>query len=218
MEANQVVPRYEELLKDTGVIFVHDEVTRIDLENRQVELKSGTQYPYSNLVLSVGSITGYFGIEGAKAHSFPLRSRADAIAIDRHLRQCLQEARETSDSQRRRQLLTVATIGAGPSGVEMAGTLADLLPKWYESMGGDPQEVRAILLDRESEILQGDLNDSLREVAWERLQKRTVPVEIILDAPASAVRPDAVEYRRGDRSETQQPLPQFGPPASPLIP
>jgi NADH dehydrogenase len=128
MEAPQVIPRFSELLCDSGIIFVQDTVEAVDLQNQKVNLVSGNSYQYSNLVLALGSVTGYFGTEGAQVHALPFRTQQDAIAIDRHLRDCLQRALQIADPQQRLQLLTVAVVGGGPSGVEMAATLADFLP------------------------------------------------------------------------------------------
>jgi len=202
MDAFQVVPRFTELLKGSGVIFVQDTVQAIDLHQRQVKLTSGTSYNYSNLVLALGSVTGYFGVEGAKENALPFWTQKDAIAIDRHLRECLQKAAQTEDPEQRRKLLTVGVIGGGPSGIEMAATLADLLPHWYAALKGNPQEVRVVLINHGKEILKGDINSHLRETAEQELQKRTVPIEMLLGAEATAIRSNAIEYRRDGKSET----------------
>lgn len=202
MEAPQVIPRFSELLHDSGVIFVQDTVEAVDLHNQKVNLVSGNSYQYSNLVLALGSVTGYFGVEGAQVHALPFRTQQDAIAIDRHLRDCLQRALQIADPQQRLQLLTVAVVGGGPSGVEMAATLADFLPHWYGALGGNPQEIRVVLLNHGQEILKGDINDPLRSIAETQLQKRAVPTEILAGVRVTAVRPHAVEYQRGDRTET----------------
>ncbi len=202
MDAMQVVPRYEDLLQGTGVTFVQDCVQAIDLNAREVKLASGTNYNYNNLVLALGSVTDYFGVEGAKENSLPFWTQADAIALDRHLRDCLQQARHTRDADWRRQLLTVAIVGAGPSGVEIAATLADLLPHWYGALGGNPREIRVIILSHGQEILEGDINSHLRSTAQIELIKRDVPVEFILGAAATAIRPQEVEYKKGDRTLT----------------
>lgn len=202
MEAMQVVPRYDELLKGSGVIFVQDAVQGIDLHQQEVKLTSGTTYNYSNLVLAVGSITGYFGVEGAKEYALPLWSQQDAIAIDRHLRDCLQRAVQIEDPQQRRMLLTVVVVGGGPSGVEMAATLADLLPHWYAGLGGNSEEIRVVLLNHGEEILKGDINSHLRQTAEQQLQQRAVPVEMLLGAEATAVYPNAIEYKRDGKNET----------------
>ena len=136
MQDEQVLPRYEELLEGSKVAFVQDKVTKIDLEQQQIELASGLSYDYRFLVLGVGSTQGYFGTEGAKENAFAFRTREDAVKLETHLRECLQKASQTKDTQTQRSLLTFVVTGAGPSGVEMAATLADLLPSWYAKLGG----------------------------------------------------------------------------------
>lgn len=202
MDESQVVPRFEELLEGSGVTFVQDAVQAIDLHQQRITLASGTSCSYSNLVLALGSVTGYFGVEGAKDYALPFREGKDAIALDHRSRECLNKAIQTQDIEERRRLLTFAIIGGGPTGVELAATLADLLPPWYEAMGGQPQEIRVVLLNRGSEILKGDVNDPLRDTAYEELQKRAVKVEVLTEAQATAVRPDSLEYEYGDKVET----------------
>ena len=203
MTPDQVVPRYDELLKRSGIIFVQDTVQAIDLHERQVQLASGNSYGYSNLVLALGSVTGYFGAEGAEENALPFRTQADAIAIDRHLRDRLQQASQLPDAEQRRMLLTTAVVGAGASGVEMAGTLADLLPQWYQALGGDPQEVRVVLVNHGTEILAGDINSRLRDTAEMSLQHgRTVPVEFLFGAKVTAIRPNLIEYQRENQAQT----------------
>ncbi|MGA7934245.1 MAG: NAD(P)/FAD-dependent oxidoreductase [Kovacikia sp.] len=202
MDANQVVPRYAELLNHSGVIFVQDTAQSIDLQQRQVQLVGGDCYGYSNLVLALGSVAGYFGVEGAQENAFSFRTQADAIAIDRHLRDCLQRAVQMEAGEQRRHLLTTAVIGAGPSGVEMAGTLADLLPQWYQALGGNPTEVRVVLINHGQEILAGDINSDLQKTAQTALQHRTIPVEFLLGAEVTAVRPNLIVYSHTNQTQT----------------
>lgn len=202
MDSLQVVPLYKELLRGSGVIFVQDSVQEIDLQNREVKLASGNNYNYSNLVLALGSVTNYFNVEGAKEYALPLWTQADAIEIDRHLRDCLQKAIETEDPEQRRTLLTVIVIGGGPSGVEMAATLADLLPHWYAALGGDGQEIRIGLMNHGQEILEGDINSHLRKTAERELKKRAVKVEILMGAEATAIRPNEVEFKYKEKIKT----------------
>ncbi|MBE9009934.1 NAD(P)/FAD-dependent oxidoreductase [Pseudanabaenaceae cyanobacterium LEGE 13415] len=200
MKPDQVVPRYENLLKQSGVIFVQDSVQNIDLQQRQVQLAGGDVYRYSNLVLGLGSTTGYFGVEGAEQNALPFRTQEDAIAIDRHLRDCLDRAVQLSDPGQRRTLLTTVVVGGGPSGVEMAATLADVLPHWYEAVGGSPQEIRVVLVNH-GELLKGDINSTLRETAEQELKQRSTAVEIILGAEVKAIHPGSLEYQRNHQTE-----------------
>ena len=201
MDSAEVYPRFEELLKGSGIIFIKDAVQSIDLKEQEVKLTSGTAYNYSNLVLGLGSVTGYFGVKGAQSNAFPLRAGEDAIAIDKHLRECLQRAIQLPDLQQRRKLLTVAIVGGGASGIEIAATLADLLPNWYQAIGGNPQEIRIVLINHGQKILEGDINSHLRETAEQELQKRAVSVEMILGAEATAINKESVEYQRNNQTE-----------------
>lgn len=177
-------------------MFIRDTVQEIDLHARQVRLNSGLRYSYSNLVLALNSTASYFGIEGAKEHAFPFRTGDNAIALKRHLRDCLQRATQTKDRFARRTLLTVAILGAGPSGVELAATLADLLPRWYAQLNGNPNKIRVVLLNRGQEILKGDVNTHLKKAAQKSLQQRTVPIELLTEAEITAVHPQQVEFKR----------------------
>jgi len=200
MKSDLVWARYDELLHNSGVAFIRDTIAAIDLPSRQVRLESGLRYTYEYLVLGLGSTTGYFGVEGAKEHSFSFRTGEDAIALGRHLRDCLQRATQTEDLEQRRTLLTFAVLGAGRSGVELAATLADLLPDWYAQIGGNQQEIRIVILQRGKEILKGD-GDKLRSSANRALKQRAVPVELLLEAEINAVHPQRVEYKHGDRTQ-----------------
>ena len=205
LSRNQVLPPFEKLLHGSGVKFVQDQVQAIDLPNRGVELAKGGRYAYNHLVLALGSVAGDFGIEGVNENTFPfrsgknaialknhLRSGKNAIALKNHLRNRLKQATRTPDPQQRRYLLTVAVIGAGPAGVELAATLGDLLPHWYSEMGGNPEEIRLVLMNRGSQILKGDINRHMRPSARTALKKRSVPVEFLLGASVSAFTPQRV--------------------------
>jgi NADH:ubiquinone reductase (non-electrogenic) len=194
MNADQVWPRYEELLQGSHVTFVRDKVEHIDLEQRTVELASGLHYDYTQMVLALGSTAGYFGTPGAQENSFTFRSGEDVLALRQHLRECLQRASQSEDIQLRRKLLTVAIIGAGPTGVELSATLADWLPTWYAEFGGNPQEIHVVLMNRGSNILSGDVNSHLRETALAALEQRVIPVELLTGAPVTALHPGQIEY------------------------
>lgn len=191
-----ICPRYDALLHNSGITFVLGTVAAIDLDQKQVKLDSGLKYSYSHLVLALGSTTSYLGIPGAKEHTRSFRTAYDVFALGQHLRNRLQLATQTEDTEERRALLTVAIVGAGASGVEMAATLADLLPSWYIPLGGNPQEIRIVILQRGSEILKESTSDRLRETAQSELQQRTASVEVLLGSEVKAVDPGGVEFER----------------------
>ena len=207
MSDEQVYPRYLDLLEGSEVRFVQDTVTAIDLPQKCIKLASELNYTYDKLVLALGSVGSFFGIEGAKEHSFLFRTGEQAIALGRHLRECLQKATQTEDETQRRQLLTVAIVGAGASGIELATTLADLLPIWYKQLGGDGEEIRIVLINRSHEILKGsgnskDTQNSIHDTAIEALRNRNIPVEFLFGASVTKVHCDAVEYQKEEQTES----------------
>ncbi len=201
MEEDQVIPRYAELLADSKVTFVQDRVTAVDLQERQVQLASGLQYSYARLVLTLGSCIGYANVEGAREYSFPFRTGKDAKTLKTHLQDVLLKASQSEDPQHRQQLLTVAIVGAGPTGIELAATLADWLPERFRQLGGDGSEIRIVLLHRGDEILQGDMNDHLRETVKSALPRRNVPVQLTLQTEVAAVRPDGLTITHQGQTE-----------------
>lgn len=200
MTQQQVHPRYAELL-GSQVAFVQGTVETINLIERRVKLADGTTYAYDNLVLALGSVVNHFGVEGAREYSLPFRTGQDAIALAQQLRQRLQQARQEPDESTRRRLLTVALVGAGAVGIELAATLADLLPDWYSQLGGNPEELRLILLNRDQQILQDDINRSVHDTAIAALQQRRLAVELRCGYTVTAVGPAELTCQHHNQTE-----------------
>ena len=114
----EVAPRYDSLLAGTGVAWLRDRVSAIDTAQGWVHTAGGQSLAYGQLVVATGSHTRDFGIPGVREHALGFRTLAD---VER-LRQLVQGL-----LQRRSTLQRIAVVGAGPSGVELACKLADLL-------------------------------------------------------------------------------------------
>ncbi|MFL9458317.1 NAD(P)/FAD-dependent oxidoreductase [Tolypothrix bouteillei VB521301_2] len=132
------------------------------------------------------------------------------------------QASQTKDEQQRRSLLTFAIVGAGPTGVEMAATLADLLPDWYVKLGGNIHEIRIVLINHGKTILSGDTNAPLQEIALQAFKTRSVPVELLLGVGVKAVHKESLEYQYANSSEINTLLAQTtiwtaGTAVNPLI-
>ncbi len=84
----------------------------------------------------------------------------------------------------------------------MAGTLADLLPCWYDRLGGNSQEITVVLMNRSDTILKGDINRHLRQTAVRSLQQRTIPVQLALGAAVKAITPESVTYEQNGTTHT----------------
>lgn len=200
LHSEQVYPRYPELLAGSKVNFVQDTVQSIDLHQRKIKTDSGHSFDYGNLVLALGSKTTYFNTAGATEYAMPFTSGTEAIALRKHLRHRLHQAIQASNPEQRRLLLTVAIIGAGPAGIELACTLADLLPIWYDELGGDGSEIRIVLVNRSRDILKGDVNSHLRCTVQDAMKNRIIPVDFLFDAAVTKITSDGVEYRQHEQT------------------
>lgn len=114
----EIAPRYDALLAGRGVAWLQDRVVHIDDRQHCLRTAGGRELSYGQLVLATGARTHSFGIPGVVEHSFSFRSLADAERLKALVERLRRE---------RRPLQRLAVVGAGPSGVELACKLADLL-------------------------------------------------------------------------------------------
>ncbi len=131
------------------------EVTGVDFDRRVVRLADGAQVEYDELVLAAGSTTNYFGNPDLAHHVQGLKDLGQAINLRNHVLTCLEDAALSTDAEERALRLTFTIVGGGPTGVEYAGALAELvrlvLPHEYPEI--DPREVSIILLEGGDRLL-----------------------------------------------------------------
>jgi NADH dehydrogenase len=101
------------------------EATGVDLEHRRVQLADGA-LDYDHLVLATGGRTSYFGHDAWERFAPGLKDLDDAVEIRRRVLLAFEEAEKETDAERRRALLTFVVVGGGPTGVELAGAVAEL--------------------------------------------------------------------------------------------
>lgn len=182
----EIAPTFQSVLANTPARWQQAEVTGIDIEDRRVSLSDDSDLDYDYLVVSLGGETAYFDVPGAKEYALPFRELADAKRLQELLRQW--QAPEGSETDR---TLTLAIVGAGPSGVELACKLADCL--------GDRADIH--LIDRGHDILQSFQTDS-RAAAHRALTERCVHLH--LNTQVLEVGADFVRFR-GTEAETLLP-------------
>ncbi len=102
------------------------EVTGVDFTARQVQTTGGP-FAYDYLVLAVGGATNFYGLKGVQREGFELKDIPHALALRNHVLRCFETAMLETDADRRRALLTFAVVGGGPTGVETAGALSELI-------------------------------------------------------------------------------------------
>src|SRR5205807_1576001 len=107
------------------------EVSAVDLNGRVVHA-DGEDIPYDYLVLAAGSTTNFYGVEGASQVGLGLKDLPEALGLRNHLLRTLEQALGERDAARRQELLTVVIVGGGPTGVELAGAVTQLLRRTIE--------------------------------------------------------------------------------------
>lgn len=168
-----------------NVTTLMDEVTRIDLGARQVHLKEHV-LDYDYLVIGLGAKTGYFGRNEWAQHTIGLKSLSDAMSIRCEVLMAFEKAESEADPAEVARLLTMVVVGGGPTGVEMAGSLAELsqvvLKDDFRRI--DPSLAQVHLIEAGPKLLPmfpGDLPDYTRQ----RLEAMGVTVH--LNSPVKEV-------------------------------
>ena len=130
------------------------EVTGVDLERRVVTMGE-REIPFDFLVLATGATHAYFGNDGWVAHAPGLKSIDDATEIRSRLLIAFERAEMENDPEERQQLLTIVIVGGGPTGVEMAGAIAELARKALAAdfRTVDPKHARVLLIEAGPRLL-----------------------------------------------------------------
>ncbi len=160
--------------RNTTVLLA--DATSVDLANRRLLLSDGT-LDYDHLILAAGATHSYFGQDAWATHAPGLKSIEDALEIRRRVFLAYERAERETDPAAQAAWLTFVVIGAGPTGVEMAGALAEIarhaLSQEFRHI--DPGRARVILLEGAGAVLP-PYPDPLRERAREQLQALGVEV------------------------------------------
>jgi NADH dehydrogenase len=171
--------------------FLLANVTGADFEQRRLLTDHGP-LAYDYLVLASGSQSDYFGNSSLAKHAFGLKDLDEGLAVRNRVLMRFEEARWSDDREQRRTLLTFAVVGGGPTGVEMAGALAELtrlvLSRDYRDL--DLGLVRVVLLEAAGSLL-GTFAEPLREAARRSLEKKGVEVLLkakVADVAAGSIR------------------------------
>jgi NADH:ubiquinone reductase (H+-translocating) len=188
-------------------------VVGVDMDGKQVLLDGGGRLPYDTLIVATGARHAYFGHDEWEAFAPGLKTLEDATTVRRRILLAFERAEFETDPLRRAALLTFVIIGAGPTGVELAGTIAELarstLRPDFRSI--DTRTARVVLVEAGPRVLSG-LAESLSAYAQRALERLGVEVE--LNQPVSECTADHVVFG-GRTLETRTVIWAAGVMASP---
>ena len=171
------------LRKQENATVILGEVTGVDKDQKRVFVsdadRQNVPISYDYLILATGSTHSYFGHNEFEQFAPGLKSLADAEAARNKILQAFELAEAEDDPARHRDLLTFVLVGAGPTGVEMAGALAVLVRTSLKSEFRriDPASARIVLVDMAPRVL-GPFSENLSKVAKARLEKLGVEVRL----------------------------------------
>ena len=183
------------LRKQRNTTVLLGEVTRVDSDRRRVFVDSvdreGVAVEYDYLILATGASHSYFGHDEFEQFAPGLKSLADAVSIRNRILRAFEQAEAEEDPQSHRDLLTFVLVGAGPTGVEMASALADLVRRALRSEFRriDPTSARIVLIDMGNRVL-ATFAEKLSAAARRRLEK--LGVEVRLDHGVEHIDADGV--------------------------
>jgi NADH dehydrogenase len=179
--------------KARNVRVILDEVTGVDAGARQVRLTRAGALDYDWLILATGARHSYFGHGDWAPFAGGLKSIEDALAIRRRILLALEQAETEANPERRRALLTFVVIGAGPTGVEMAGATAELARRSvsHDFRSITPACSRVILVEAGPRVLPGFPPD-LSGAAQQSLAE--LGVELRVDSPVKDIGAGYVQF------------------------
>ena len=202
------------LRRQRNVTVLMEDVVSIEPQSSRLHLGGGRALDYDFLLLASGATHAYFGHDDWAAHAPGLKTLDDALHIRRRVLSAFERAEAESDPATRRALLTFAIVGGGPTGVELAGTLAEIarhtLKREFRRI--DPREARVLLLEAGPRVL-ASFPESLSAKARRQLEK--LGVEVLAGTPVRAIDAEGVQLGN-ERIAARTVLWAAGVAASPL--
>ena len=195
VEEDSIRIAFKKVFAGRKVQFVQDFVESVDFGEKTVLGRNGS-YEYDYLVMAVGSRPTYFGIPGAEEHSLSLWSYEDAIRLREHILERFRQAASESDALEKRRLLTFHVVGAGLTGVEMAGELAEYVPILCDRFEIDRQEVSLFNVDLLPRVVPS-LPEKLSAKIQRRLEK--MGVGMLLDTRVAEIGKDYIDLNSKEK-------------------
>ena len=165
------------LADQENTTVIYGDATRIDIARRAVVLEDGEEIAYDRLIVATGAANSYFGHDAWAAHAPSLKTLEDAYEIRRRVLLAYERAERETDAAKRAAWLTFVVIGGGATGVELAGSFAEIARHTLrgEFRHFDPRNARVVLVEGAARVLQS-YPESLSERARRQLERLGVTV------------------------------------------
>ncbi len=202
------------LRKQKNVEVMMAEVLEIDLPKKNIKFKDHS-ISYDYLIVASGANYNYFGHVNWEQEAPGLKTIEDALAIRKKILLAFEQAEIETDAEKLRRLLNFVIVGAGPTGVELAGSIAELAHKALASdfRHVNPGSARILLVEAGPKILNG-FHDNLSEKALQKLRK--LNVEVLLNTSVEDISTEGVKIK-GNWLPSATVIWAAGVKASPLI-
>lgn len=191
------------LRRQSNTRVLLDEVVSVDPQGKRALLEGGGSVPYDTLIVAAGVSHNYFGHPEWEERAPGLKTVEDATTIRSRILRAFEEAEREEDEEERRRLLTFVIIGAGPTGVELAGAIGELarhtLRKDFRRY--DPATARILLVDGLDRVLP-PFPEKLSAAAHRSLER--LGVEIHTGTLVEGLSRDAVTFKAGERRWTER--------------
>jgi NADH dehydrogenase, FAD-containing subunit len=177
--------------RDSNVRVLFAEVNGIDRHNRKVSTTDAGTLDYDYLIVATGSQYNYFGHAHWQQLAPGLKNLDDAQRIRRQILLAFEEAEKTQDATLQKRLLTFVLIGAGPTGVELAGAISEVVKEGLADFRHiDPDVVEVVLIEAGADVLNG-FPERIRRYTRKMLERRKV--KLLLNCPVSEITPHGVQ-------------------------
>lgn len=164
--------------KQKNLTFQMGEVTEVNLNEKFIRL-NGSVIAYDYLVIAAGARTNFFGFDTLEKHGLQLKDLETAVTTRNHLLAMFEQASHEGDAEKRKAMLTFVIVGGGPTGVETAGALAELIThvmrKDYPRL--NLNDARVILLEAGASLI-ASYPDELRQATLRLLKNKNVDVRL----------------------------------------
>lgn len=208
-------PLRELLHRHPNVVFHQAAVQSVDLAGRQVHAEGLSPLTYDYLVVAPGAVVNYFGTPGAQEHAFPLYTMDDALRLKAQIMGTL-EAVDKQPSLIEEGALNFCIVGGGPTGVELAGALAELInAELKQDYPNLPIDRARVLLYEHSPHLLGPFSPELRTYAENAMRERGV--EVHTGTGVSKISANGIELSTAEKVSTRTVVWAAGLQANPLV-